>query len=99
MDELESIISVVRDIQFFVQEKYKIASDRPGSGNTKNIGSVTSIEALVNGKGPFAALGEEVFDDYWMYYMTKDMARTADLEEPPYHNLESYFEYKRRGLV
>lgn len=99
LDELESIISVVRDIQFFVQEKYKIASDRPGSGNTKNIGSVTSIEALVNGKGPFAALGEEVFDDYWMYYMTKDMARTADLEEPPYHNLESYFEYKRRGLV
>jgi len=99
IDELENIASVVHDIQFFVQEKYKIASDRPGSGNTKNIGSVTDIEQLINGKGPFATLGEDVFDDYWMYYMTKDMARAADLEKPAYRNLSTYFDYKRRGVV
>jgi hypothetical protein len=35
LHELEQITSVVRDFQFFVQEKYRIASDSPGSGNTK----------------------------------------------------------------
>jgi hypothetical protein len=30
---------------------------------------------LVSGNGPFAHLGEEVYDDYWMYYLTKDMAQ------------------------
>lgn len=39
LDELENITSVINSFEFFVQEKYRIASDRPGSGNTKNIGS------------------------------------------------------------
>ncbi len=95
LDELEHIKSVIRDFQFFVQEKYRIASDRPGSGNTKNIGSVTRIDQLINGSGPFASLGEHVFDDYWMRYMTRDMARATGLERPPYVNLRSYLEYKK----
>lgn len=94
LDELERITSVITDFQFFVQEKYRIASDRPGSGNTKNIGSVVDIEKLVHGKGPFAELGEMVFDDYWMFYLTKDMARAADLPKRPYTNLKSYRAYK-----
>jgi len=92
--ELRRIPSVIRDFQFFAQEKYRIASDRPGSGNTKNIGSVTEIDKLINGSGPFAFLGEDVFDDYWMYYLTKDMARAAQLQRPPYTNLRSYLKYK-----
>jgi len=79
-----------------VQEKYRIATDRPGSGNTKNIGSVTGIEELVLGKGPFADLGEDIFRDYWRFYLTTDMARMAELPNPPYHNLETYLKY--RGL-
>ncbi len=94
--DLEHIPSVIHDFQFFVQEKYRIASDRPGSGNTKNIGSVTRIETLVYGKGPFANLGEPIFRDYWRFYLTADMARAAELPEPPYHNLETYLSY--RGL-
>ena len=78
-----------------MQEKYKIATDRPGSGNTKNIGSVTKIDTLVQGKGPFLELGEVVFDDYWMYYLTKDMARAVDLKVVPYRNLNEYKEYKK----
>jgi hypothetical protein len=66
IDELERIPSVVKDLQFFIQPKYRIAIDRPGSGNTKNIGAVNRISALVNGTGPFADLGEGIFDDYWM---------------------------------
>jgi len=72
--ELKRILSVIKDIEFILQEKYKIASDRPGSGNTKNIGSTTKIEELRDGTGIFSKYGVEIFDDYWMYYQTKDMA-------------------------
>ena len=95
LDELQKITSVIKDFVFFVQEKYRIALDRPGSGNTKNIGSVTKIDELVNGRGPFAELGEDVFDDYWMYYLTKDMAKAIDLKDAPYKNLGEYKEYKK----
>ncbi|MBF0097544.1 MAG: EcoRV family type II restriction endonuclease [Magnetococcales bacterium] len=98
IDQLSSIASVIRDFQFFVQEKYKIATDRPGSGNTKNIGSVINIEDLINGRGPFTSLGKEVFDDYWMYYLTKDMATMAQLSKPPYTNLAQYAAYKNISL-
>lgn len=95
LDDLKNIISVVKDFNFFVQEKYCIAIDRPGSGNTKNIGSVTKITDLVGGKGPFASLGEDVFDDYWMYYLTKDMAKAVELNSRPYVNIREYKEYKK----
>jgi hypothetical protein len=35
---LTEIPSVAKDFSFFLQEKYRIASDGPGSGNTKNRG-------------------------------------------------------------
>lgn len=94
LEELQQIPSVVNNLQFFAQLKYRIAKDQPGSGNTKNIGSVNTISALVHGMGPFAELGEEVFDDYWMYYLTSDMARTVELGKPPYRNLKTYLDYK-----
>lgn len=95
LEDLKNITSVIQDFVFFVQEKYKIATDRPGSGNTKNIGSVTKFDTLIQGKGPFLELGEVVFDDYWMYYLTKDMARAIDLKVVPYRNLNEYKEYKK----
>ena len=94
LDELERITSVISDFEFFVQEKFRIASDRPGSGNTKNIGSATRVTNLVNGTGPFSELGIEIFDDYWMYYLTNDMARAAELPKRPYTNLKSYLAYR-----
>jgi hypothetical protein len=97
IEELEKIKSVIRNFVFFSQPKYRIASASPGSGNTKNIGSVNTLSLLLNGGGPFAQLGEEVYDDYWMYYLTKDMA--AALKVPrPYTNLKSYVAYKSRGM-
>lgn len=97
LDELENIESVIRDFNFFVQPKYKIASASPGSGNTKNIGSINNIDKLINGKGVFSTLGEEIYDDYWMYYLTKDMAKALEIPRP-YTNLKSYLEYKERGI-
>ena len=94
--DLPSIVSVVRDFTFLLQEKWRIASDRPGSGNTKNIGSVRNVQTLIDGDGPFAPHGQEVFDDYWMNYLTDDMARAID-SVPPYHNLENYWSWRGRG--
>jgi len=68
IDKLCSISSVVRDFQFFVAEKWKIASDKSGSGNTANIGSINRIDDIINGNGMFSRLGESWFDDYWMNY-------------------------------
>lgn len=97
LDELESIESVIKDFKFFVQPKYKIASASPGSGNTKNIGSTNDIDKLINGEGVFATLGEEIYDDYWMYFLTRDMAKALEIPRP-YTNLKSYLEYKERGI-
>ncbi len=96
LEDLSSIPSVARDFRLFFHEKYRIASDIPGSGNTKNIGSVRLEERLVAGAGVFSKLGIEVFDDYWMHYMNAQMARDAGFDKPPYTNLKEYWLYKAR---
>lgn len=57
-------------VKYFIEEKYKIAGDKPGSGNTENIGSfpTKNFNDLKFGKGPFSELGHEVYDIYWKYY-------------------------------
>jgi hypothetical protein len=96
LDDLQDIVSVVKNFAFLLQEKWRIASGRTGSGNTKNIGSVTKIQALIEGSGPFAPYGEKVFDDYWMNYLTKDMARAID-SYIPYRNIEEYWNWRERA--
>ena len=53
-----------------MQEKYKIAGDKPGSGNTEKIGSILTnkIQDFVQGNGLFAELGNDVFENYWRGY-------------------------------
>ena len=97
LNDLAKIPSVIKNFRFFAQPKYRIATARPGSGNTKNIGSVIKIADLVSGNGPFAQLGEQVYDDYWIYYLTKDMALALGVPRP-YMNLKTYSEYKQRGI-
>lgn len=58
----------MRDFEFFVAEKWLIASDKSGSGNTANIGSIKNIKDLIDENGMFSKLGEQWFDDYWMNY-------------------------------
>ncbi len=97
IEDLADIPSVARDFQFFLHEKYRIAADTAGSGNTKNIGSTRYLERLLNGTGVFTRLGVEVFDDYWMNYYTAAMAREAGFAAPPYTNLKSYQTFKQQG--
>ena len=101
VDELSTIHSVIENFIFFVQPKWKIANDIPGSGNTRNIGGITNIQKLLNGQGPFADLGEEVFDDYWKGYFNKVDARTAGIGAPRYNNLKTYKQYlqQQQGLL
>ena len=70
---LKSITSVIKNFDFFVAEKWEIASDHQGSANTANIGSITNIEDLKNGNGIFANLGEEWFDEYWINHGSASM--------------------------
>ena len=93
VDELSAIHSVIENFIFFVQPKWKIANDIPGSGNTRNIGGITNIKKLINGQGPFSALGEDVFDDYWMGYFNKVDARNAGIGTPKYNSLETHKAY------
>ena len=56
------------NIDFFVQEKHKIAGRTPGSGNTTNIGSIKSndIKDFNTGQNGFGTIRE--FEDYWKIY-------------------------------
>ena len=93
VDELEVIKSVIEQFTFFVQPKWKIASDKTGSGNTRNIGSIDNVDDLKAGNGTFATLGEDVFDDYWMNYFNATDARNAGIGKPHYNNFETYKTY------
>lgn len=69
-DTMKSVTSIIGDFDFFFSEKWKIASDSQGSGNTANIGSVKTITDIKNESGVFSKLGEKYFDEYWMNYGT-----------------------------
>jgi len=88
--ERGTIPSPTKDIEYFVQEKYRIASDRPGSGNTTNIGSITatSIAEFAAGNGPFTSLGDATFLDYWRNY-----------SDTTYKSLSGYHSWKHGHAV
>lgn len=94
LSHLRSIASVIQNIQFFVAEKWKIASDKSGSGNTANIGSINYIPDIINGNGMFSKLGEEWFDEYWMNYK-KINIKTDNGEHKVISNLKEFVAYKR----
>ena len=93
VDELRAIPSVVKDFLFFVREKWEIASDTSGSGNTANIGSITWIEDILSGNGVFKNLGERWFDEYWMNYR-KITVPTPDGKTKLLSKLTEYLEYR-----
>lgn len=95
VETIKDIPAVIRNFTFFAEEKWRIASDKGGSGNTANIGSIQKIDDILNGNGVFAKAGEILFDDYW--------ANFGKMEVPDsnaaYKKLSSFSEYLRyRGL-
>lgn len=94
VDNLKSITSVIKDFEFFTAEKWKIASDKQGSGNTANIGSTLSIYDLRNENGIFSKLGEEWFDEYWINYGSVTMVKEGKTIKIT--NLKDFLEFKGR---
>ncbi len=92
---LKSITSVIKDFDFFAAEKWKIASDKQGSGNTANIGSIVDIKDLKNENGVFSQLGEEWFDEYWMNYGSATMVKDGKLTKIT--TLKDFLEFKGRA--
>jgi hypothetical protein len=91
---LKSITSVIKDFDFFAAEKWKIASDKQGSGNTANIGSTLSIDDLRNENGVFSQLGEEWFDEYWINFGSAAMVKEGKTTKIT--NLKDFLEFKGR---
>lgn len=94
IQHLKSITSVIKNFDFFVAEKWEIASDHQGSANTANIGSITNIEDLKNGNGIFANLGEEWFDEYWINHGSASMVKDGKTKKIT--KLKDFLEFKGR---
>ncbi|GBC64111.1 restriction endonuclease [Desulfonema ishimotonii] len=94
IEELRSIASVVRNFRFFVAEKWKIASDKGGSGNTANIGSINNISDILEQKGMFSKLGEQWFDDYWKNYKRITIEDEKG-DSQQISSLKDFVEYKK----
>lgn len=91
---LKSITSVIKEFDFFVAEKWEIASDHQGSANTANIGSITNINDLKRGNGIFATLGEQWFDEYWMNHGLATMVKGGKTRNIT--KLKDFLEFKGR---
>ena len=80
-DQIGDVILPYKDVDFFIQEKWKIAGTSAGSGNTTNIGSISGrIEDFREGKGPFK--DESEYLAYWRSYgRTKSERSYSNLTE------------------
>lgn len=90
LNEIDTIKIPYENVQYAIQEKYKIVGDNVGSGNTENMGSfkTNKFEDIVQGNGPFSVLGEDIYLDYWKNYPRyKEKIKV-------YTNLDGYFEWK-----
>ena len=95
IDMIKQIPAVIGNFTCFAEEKWKIASDKGGSGNTANIGSIQNIEDILKGNGVFAKATEELFDNYWANFGKLEIADFLGKNK----KLSSFKEYLRfRGL-
>jgi hypothetical protein len=87
--DLKQIAVPFRNVEVFIQEKWRISSDRAGSGNTTNIGSITgTLNDFQQGRGVFK--NEEEFLKYWRGY-----GRTKKEREKTYSTIEGFRKLKK----
>ena len=83
---LEQIPVPFSDVEVFIQEKWRIAGDKAGSGNTTNIGSIRGgITDFIAGNGVFNSEAE--FLKYWRGYK-----RTERERQSSYSNIREFQE-------
>lgn len=92
-ENLDSIIPAYKNIEIFVQEKYRICGDKKGSGNTDNIGTITSasIKPFIYGAGPFSILGKDTFHDYWVNHPR--YTDSKETKQSLYNNIDTYIDW------
>jgi hypothetical protein len=93
LNTLKDIPSVIGNMTFFTCEKWSIASDKGGSGNTANIGSINNIADIISGNGTFKHLGEEWFDEYWMNF-GKIIIKDEEGKTKKLTSLKEYLKYR-----
>lgn len=69
--EASQLLPPFMEIEYFVQEKHRIASRTPGSGNTTNIGSIKSNDINVFRRGENGFSSHQEFEEYWSNYRRK----------------------------
>lgn len=84
------------DVEVVMMEKFRIGGDTTGSGNTDNLATfeAKSLEPFSRGAGPFAFLGQDVFDHYWRNHpRNRDSTET---KQSLFRNLPAYFTWLER---
>ena len=90
-DTLEQIPVPFHDVEVFMQEKWRIAGDKTGSGNTANIGSIGgTISDFSAGNGVFDSEAE--FLEYWRGYKRTERERRSS-----YSNIQEFRAAKTGG--
>ena len=65
-DGKKDTLHMISNIQIVVQEKWRLASRRTGTGTTTAIGSINDIDKIISGQGDFK--NEAEFIKYWKKY-------------------------------
>jgi hypothetical protein len=87
---LDQIQTPLSGVAVFAQEKWRIAGDRAGSGNTTNIGSIAGgIDDFRRGRSIFSSEAE--FLAYWRNY-----GRTAAHREGAFTNIEEFRRWMKK---
>lgn len=87
--EIDNIPLPFDNVEVFVQEKWKISSDKAGSGNTTNIGSINGhLKDFEDGLPLFES--EQEFLEYWSNY-----GRTAN-DRGDFKNISEFRAFKQR---
>lgn len=91
IEQRNKIVPSYSEVEFFIQEKYKIIGERPASGNTTNLGSfpTNDIRNLIDGKGPFSQLGKKIADEYWRNFEKNSKNRK-------YSSIKEFLRWKRQ---
>lgn len=94
---IDQIIPSYREVEFFIQEKYKIAGEKKGSGNTNNIATIKALSLMPfrQGRSYFTTLGNKVFEDYWKNYPL--YTDSAEAKAALYSNLDGYIQWLRKS--
>lgn len=91
MDEIDRIPAAFDQVEVMFMEKYRIGGDKKGSGNTDNIATISAnhVDPFNYGFGPFAALGNDVYEHYWRNYPR--YTSSQEVKNSLFNDLPSYF--------